>query len=93
MKMYVSNLSYNTGDAELNELFAKYGEVASARVITDKDSGRSRGFGFVEMADDAAQLAMNGLNGKEVEGRPMSISEAKEKPGRGGSGGYNSRKW
>ena len=80
MNMYISNLSFNTGDTELNELFAKYGEVTSAKVITDRDTGRSRGFGFVEMPDtDAAQKAMEGLNNKEIEGRPMNISEARAK--------------
>jgi RNA recognition motif-containing protein len=89
--MYVSNLSFNTGDTELNELFAKYGVVTSAKVITDRETGRSRGFGFVEMPDtDAAQKAMEGLNNKEVEGRPMNISEARAKTGKGSDNGYNS---
>ena len=92
MNIYVSNLSFNTNDAELNELFSKFGTVSSAKVIMDRESGRSRGFGFVEMAsDDEGKDAMLGLNNKEVEGRPMSVSIAKEREARsssGGSGGY-----
>ncbi len=80
MNMYVSNLSFNTRDEELKELFAAFGTVSSAKVITDRLSGQSRGFGFVEMdSDTEANEAMKGLNNKEVEGRPMSVSVAKEK--------------
>ncbi len=80
MKMYVSNLSFNTGETELHELFAKYGTVGSASVVLDRETGRSRGFGFVEMEDvDSAQNAMSQLNGKEVEGRPLNVSEARAK--------------
>lgn len=103
MKIYVSNLSFNTGNAELSELFAAYGEVVSANVITDRETGRSRGFGFVEMSSDAeGNAAIAGLNDKEVEGRNMSVSIAREKssngfnrnPGGGGrSGGYSSKRW
>ena len=96
MNIYVSNLSFNTNDAELNELFSKFGTVSSAKVILDKETGRSRGFGFVEMpSDEEGKEAMLGLNNKEVEGRAMSVSIAKEREERssGGSrGGYsNSR--
>src|ERR1700754_3535872 len=88
MNIYVSNLSFNTGDAELNELFSAFGEVSSAKVITDRETGRSRGFGFVEMpSDDEGKDAMLGLNNKEVEGRAMSVSVAKEKTERSGNGG------
>lgn len=80
MKIYASNLSFHTGDAELNELFATYGVVSSARVITDRETGRSRGFGFIEMQSDAeANEAIAGLDQKEVEGRKMSVSVAKER--------------
>ena len=80
MKMYVSNLSFHTSDDNLKELFQKFGAVSSARVITDRESGRSRGFGFVEMSADAeAKEAMAGLNNKEIEGRAMSVSVAREK--------------
>ena len=80
MNMYVSNLSFHTTDENLRELFEKFGAVSSAKVITDRESGRSRGFGFVEMSADAeAKAAIQGLNNKEVEGRAMSVSVAKEK--------------
>ncbi|HMG68619.1 MAG TPA: RNA-binding protein [Chitinophagaceae bacterium] len=80
MNMYVSNLSFHTTDDNLRELFEKFGTVASAKVITDRETGRSRGFGFVEMAADTeAKNAIQGLNNKEVEGRAMSVSVAKEK--------------
>jgi len=78
--MYVSNLSFHTTDENLRELFEKFGSVSSAKVITDRETGRSRGFGFVEMSADAeAKEAIQGLNNKEVEGRAMSVSVAKEK--------------
>lgn len=78
--MYVSNLSFHTSDDDLKKLFEQFGAVSSAKVITDRETGRSRGFGFVEMdSTDEAQKAMKGLNGKEVEGRAMSVSEAREK--------------
>ena len=80
MNMYVSNLSFHTTDDNLRELFEKFGAVSSAKVITDRESGRSRGFGFVEMSSDTeANAAMTGLNNKEIEGRNMSVSVAKEK--------------
>lgn len=84
MKIYASNLSFHTSDAELNELFAHYGEVTSAKVITDRETGRSRGFGFIEMTSDAeANQAIAGLDQKEVEGRKMSVSIAREKSSNG----------
>jgi RNA recognition motif-containing protein len=96
MNIYVSNLSFNTNDAELNELFAQFGEVSSAKVIMDRESGRSRGFGFVEMQnDDEAKEAMAALNNKEVEGRAMSVSVAKEREertGGGNRGGYSNNR-
>jgi len=78
--MYVSNLSFHTMEADLRKLFEQFGSVSSAKIITDRDSGRSRGFGFVEM-DSApeAEQAIKGLNNKEIEGRAMSVSVAKEK--------------
>ena len=89
MNIYVSNLSFNTSDAELQDLFSKFGEVASAKVITDRETGRSRGFGFVEMPnDEEGKAAMSGLNNKEVEGRAMSVSVAKEREARTGGGGF-----
>ena len=83
MNMYVSNLSFHTADDELKTLFEQFGAVSSAKVITDRETGRSRGFGFVEMAsDDEAKEAIKGLNGKDIEGRAMSVSVAKEKAAR-----------
>ena len=92
MKLYVGNLPWSTGDAELEELFGGIGAVASARVITDRDTGRSRGFGFVEMSSrEDGQKAISELNGQEVDGRPLRVNEAKEqqtrRPGGGGGGG------
>jgi len=88
MNIYVSNLSFNTSDAELSELFSAFGEVSSAKVITDRETGRSRGFGFVEMAsEDEGKDAMLGLNNKEVEGRAMSVSVAKPREERSSNGG------
>ncbi len=94
MNIYVSNLSFNTSDAELQDLFSKFGEVSSAKVITDRETGRSRGFGFVEMPnDEEGKAAMAGLNNKEVEGRAMSVSVAKEREARtGGGGGYSNNR-
>lgn len=80
MNMYVSNLSFNTDDDGLRELFEQFGKVNSAKVINDRDTGRSRGFGFVEMeSQDEANAAMKGLNDKEINGRAMSVSVAREK--------------
>lgn len=91
-KLYVGNLSYNVGDSELQELFSSFGTVSSAKVITDRETGRSKGFGFVEMGtDDEANAAIAALNGKEVDGRALTVNEAKPKTdnggGRGGFGG------
>ncbi|MDF1567932.1 MAG: RNA-binding protein [Spirochaetaceae bacterium] len=81
-KIYVGNLSFRTDESELNELFAQYGEVVSARIITDRDTGRSRGFGFVEMSDEAqADEAIGALNNQEVGGRNLTVNEAKPRQG------------
>ncbi|MEN9949313.1 MAG: hypothetical protein RLZZ557_779 [Bacteroidota bacterium] len=91
MNIYVSNLSFNVQDEDLKGFFEEYGEVSSAKVITDKFTGRSRGFGFVEMSDDAAaQKAIQELDGATVEGRAIKVSEAKpreQRPSTGGGGG------
>lgn len=80
MKLYVGNLPFNHNDDALQQLFIPYGEVVSAKVITDRDSGRSRGFGFVEMAtQDEAQEAMQAMNSASVEGRSLVVNEAREK--------------
>ena len=87
MKLYVGNLSYDTGDQNLRSAFAAYGEVAEATVISDRDTNRSRGFGFVEMPDQtAAQAAMQGMNGKELDGRVLTVNEAKARTERPQSG-------
>jgi len=87
-KLYVGNLSYNVGDSELTEMFAPHGTVDSATVVMDRMTGRSRGFGFVEMGSDAeAQTAIAELNGKEHDGRALTVNEARPRPDRGGGGG------
>jgi RNA recognition motif-containing protein len=87
-KLYVGNLSYDMSDRDLQELFAEYGTVTSAKIVTDRDSGRSKGFGFVEMGSDAeAQAAITALNGQEVNGRALTVNEARPKEDRGGGGG------
>src|SRR5687767_15591099 len=88
MNIYVSNLGFNVQDEDLKEFFAPYGEITSAKIINDRETGQSRGFGFVEMSDDvAAKKAIAELDGATVEGRSIKVSEAKPKPER--SGGSN----
>jgi len=82
--MYVSNLGFGVTDEELRSMFSKYGEVTSAKVITDRETGRSRGFAFVEMADNAAENAMRELNGTQADGRTISVSQARPKSDGGG---------
>ena len=78
MNIYVSNLAYNTTDDDLRQLFESYGEVDTIRIITDRDTGQSRGFGFVEMPDSAAaKAAIQGLQGKELGGRTLTVDEAR----------------
>ncbi|HEY8972337.1 MAG TPA: RNA-binding protein [Puia sp.] len=77
MNMYVSNLGFQVTDEELKSMFSKYGEVTSAKVIADRETGRSRGFAFVEMADKEAESAMKELDGTHVDGRTISVSKAK----------------
>jgi cold-inducible RNA-binding protein len=91
--LYVGNLSYSVNDAELESLFAQFGKVDSARVISDRETGRSKGFGFVEMADDnEAEAAIEALNGKEQLGRTLTVNEAKPRePRTGGFGGGRPR--
>ncbi len=93
MNIYVSNLSFNVQDEDLREFFAEYGEVSSAKVIMDKFTNRSRGFGFVEMPDNAAaQKAIQELDGATVEGRAIKVSEAKPREERTGGGGGGQRR-
>jgi len=77
MNIYVGNLPFTTTSGDLETLFGEYGEVSSAAVITDRDTGRSRGFGFVEMPDDAAKRAIDELNGKDFSGRALTVNEAR----------------
>ena len=88
MKLYVGNLPYTADDTSLRGLFEGFGEVHSARVVSDRDSGQSKGFGFVEMADGDAQKAMSALNGQELDGRALRVNEARpQEPRTGGGGG------
>ena len=89
-KLYVGNLAYGITDGDLEQMFQPHGTVQSAQVIMDRDTGRSKGFGFVEMgSDQEAQAAISAMNGKEVEGRALTVNEARPKEGGGGGrGGY-----
>ena len=92
MNIYVSNLSFHTSEADLKDLFSKYGAVTSAKIIMDRETNRSRGFAFVEMpSEEEGNAALAGLNQKEVEGRPLSVSLAREKENRSGGRGSFSR--
>ena len=91
MNIYVGNLSWNLKDQDLSNLFATHGEVASAKIVTDKFTNRSKGFGFVEMTnDDQAQAAIAALNGTEVDGRNIVVNESRPKQ-EGGGGGFKKR--
>lgn len=88
MNIFVGNLPYEVTDEDLEAAFSEHGEITSARVITDRYSGRSRGFGFVEMSDNsAAEAAIQALNGKDMKGRPLTVNEARPREGGGGGGG------
>lgn len=91
-KIYVGNLSYSLNDQSLVDVFSEFGNVESARIVTDRESGRSKGFGFVEMStDDEAATAISKLNGAQLDGRAMNVSEAKPmapREGGGGRGGF-----
>jgi len=90
-KLYVGNLSYETTGSDLQKLFEGFGTVESAQVISDRDTGRSKGFGFVEMSNaQEAQAAIDGLNGKEIGGRSLTVNEARPREDRGGRGGGRS---
>src|SRR3954463_12641632 len=92
MKLYVGNLSFNTSESQLRELFAAHGDVSSASLVMDRETGRPRGFGFVEFGNDEhARAAMGALNGKNVDGRDLTVNEAKPREagaGGGGRGGF-----
>ena len=104
MNIFVSNINYATKEEKLQDLFSEFGEVSSAKIITDRETGRSRGFGFVEMGDEEGKQAIEALNGRELDGKELNVSEAKpkeDKPrrsfdnnrggygGNRGGGGYN----
>ena len=92
--VFVGNMNYQTTESDLRALFEQYGEITRVQVMTDRDTGRSRGFGFVEMADDdAAAQAIAALNGRELDGRQLNVNEARPKPERsfGGGGGGGGR--
>ena len=102
MRIYVGNLPFSVRDEELREMFAVHGEVASAAVIIDRETGRSRGFGFVEMPDrPSAEAAIEALNGQDMNGRPLTVNEARPREqrsggfggGRGGGGGGRRGGW
>jgi RNA recognition motif-containing protein len=87
-KLYVGNLSYNVSSSDLEQMFSQFGSVQSAQVIQDRDTGRSKGFGFVEMGNDQeAQAAIRGLHEQEHDGRPLTVNEARPREERGGGGG------
>ena len=87
MKLYVGNMSFNTTESSLEALFSNYGEVQEVAVVTDRDTGRPRGFGFVTMDDEGARSAIEALNGNEFEGRALTVNEAKPRENRRGGGG------
>ncbi len=93
-KLYVGNLSYQTEESELREQFGQFGTVVSANVISDRDTGRSRGFGFVEMStEEEARAAEAGMNGTEVDGRTLKVNESKPREDRSGGGGGGRDRW
>jgi RNA recognition motif-containing protein len=92
MRLYVGNLSYDVNNEQLEDMFREFGNVRSAQVVMDRDTGRSKGFGFVEMSDDnAARAAITGLNEKDFGGRAITVNEARPREERGGGGGGGQR--
>jgi len=87
ISIYVGNLTYNVTEDELREYFQQHGEVQRIHLVTDRETGRPRGFGFVEMDDDGGRAAIEALNGKDFQGRPLTINEARPREERGGGGG------
>src|SRR6476661_4202885 len=90
-KIFVGNLDFGATDSTVRSLFEQYGNVESVSVVTDRDTGRSRGFAFVEMADDDAERAIGALNGQSIDGRALNVNEARPKTAGGGGGGYGNR--
>ncbi len=93
MKIYVGNLSFDTSEDSLRNAFAAHGDVEEVAVITDRDTGRPRGFAFVTMSDSAARAAIDALNGQELDGRTLNVNEARPKADRGGGGGQRRGGW
>ncbi len=87
MNIYIGNLPYSVEESDISALFEQYGEVSSVKLITDRETGRRKGFGFVEMEDDAAQSAIDALNQYELDGRKLVVNEARERTERGNGGG------
>lgn len=96
VKLFVGNLPWSVGDAELTEIFSRHGEVESARVISDRETGRSRGFGFVEMQTNDVSALIRATDGHEIDGRNLRVNQAEDKPasgrGPGGRGGFGGRR-
>jgi RNA recognition motif-containing protein len=90
-KLYVGNLSFNTTEDTIRATFSNFGEVMSVNLITDRETGRLRGFGFIEMDDEGAKAAIQGMNGKDLDGRTLKVNEAEDKPRSGGGGGGGGR--
>ncbi len=92
-KLYVGNLPFSATETEINELFSKHGAVHSVALINDRETGRPRGFGFVEMEDEGATAVIASLNGYTMDGRELKINEAQDKPRGGGGGGGGGGRW
>ena len=92
-RVYVGNLSFGATEEQVSELFEQYGEVESVAMINDRNTGRFRGFCFVEMEDSAADAAIEALNESKLDGRTLKVNEARERPNRGGGGGGRRRDW
>ena len=92
-KIYVGNLSFQTSEAGLHDYFAQHGDVESAVIVMDRETGRSRGFGFVEMDEAGAAAAIEALDGTELDGRNLKVNEAKPRENRGGGGGGGRDRW
>ena len=91
VKLYVGNLAFNTTEQDLQEQFSQYGQIRSTSIITDRDTGRSRGFAFIELdSKESAQAAIQALNGRDLDGRALTVNEAKPREDRGGFGGGGS---
>ncbi len=89
VKLYVGNLAFTTTEQDLQEQFSQYGQICSTSIITDRDTGRSRGFAFIELdSKESAQAAIQALNGRDMDGRALTVNEAKPREDRGGRGGF-----